>query len=810
MPQIRNIAFFFNPAAFAYNPERVNELKASEKWKWWAAITIVLAFTAMEYGPVFLSGRIPFPATIVNGFLPYVDEFPQGTPKPLANIGDLVTTFYPYHALAARGFRHGSLPLWNPNMLSGAPFVGNTQSAMFYPPNYLYYFVELKRAWALGLVLQRLLAVIFTVLLLRELGGTPTGAVVSALLFGFSGFLIAWQGQAMASSAVWLPLICYALLRLHREHSGKYLALVAIAFAMPVLAGHPETAAHLTMTGSVVAAFLFFKRSDTGNIPNLRFAAGFVAAALLSIGIASIQALPSLEWIRNSHRSLHDVWPSLPLPAVLAFVSRDVMRATNSAALDIPEQAAYLGMVVFLVVPLAVLHTSKKFIVFLAAGCLVLLSIIYGIGPLLPLLNSIPYLGLKQWRFILVLSLGLAVLAGLGISALEYRMEQRTEQERNLRWKTALLATSGLAAGLLMVYLLNQRTNEIVERSRMPLASLILLLISAAVVYARIAGWLNRMQFNILIVSVVAFDVLTFSYGFLPFQRAREVYPVVELFDRLKQLGGDPFRIAQLDDVAVVNSELVYDLDSVQGYEILLERLYRFLDDIDRNDGDAVRLDSAALLKLKDRRVDMLNTRYLLVPSVDPVTTELRSQTDRFRFVFAAGHTDVLENLHALPRAFIVPASGIEVIADEALQLERVKQPSFNPEHSVILAKAGNDISNSGGSATNSDKASVEWIHRDTNSFQLKVNAPTPGVLVASQIYYPGWKASIDGASVPVVPANYALTAISLPSGEHDVRFFYDPASIRIGATVSGISLTIMAALIWFSSRRRGLARHRV
>src|SRR4051812_24739564 len=140
--QIRNTAFFFNPAAITYNPERVHELKAPDKWKWWTAIAIVVVFTAIEYGPVFLSGRIPFPATVVNGFAPYIDEFPQGASKPLANIGDLVTSFYPYHALAARAFRQGSLPLWDSNILSGAPFVGSTQSAIFYPPNYLYYFLE--------------------------------------------------------------------------------------------------------------------------------------------------------------------------------------------------------------------------------------------------------------------------------------------------------------------------------------------------------------------------------------------------------------------------------------------------------------------------------------------------------------------------------------------------------------------------------------------------------------------------------------------------------------------------------------------
>jgi hypothetical protein len=187
-----------------------------------------------------------------------------------------------------------------------------------------------------------------------------------------------------------------------------------------------------------------------------------------------------------------------------------------------------------------------------------------------------------------------------------------------------------------------------------------------------------------------------------------------------------------------------------------------------------------------------------LGPTLNPHATALRSQSNRFRFVFKAGRVDVLENLNAMPRAFIVPASGVEVIADEARQLERLKDPSFNPERSVILASAGTGITNSSGSAAGSDAARVEWIRRDANSFQLKVYSPTEGVLVASQMYYPGWKATIDGAAVPVVPANYALAAISLPSGPHDVRFFYAPSSIKIGATVSALSLAILVALAWF------------
>jgi uncharacterized membrane protein YfhO len=77
---------------------------------------------------------------------------------------------------------------------------------------------------------------------------------------------------------------------------------------------------------------------------------------------------------------------------------------------------------------------------------------------------------------------------------------------------------------------------------------------------------------------------------------------------------------------------------------------------------------------------------------------------------------------------------------------------------------------------------------------------------VASQIYYPGWKASIDGVTASVVEADYALTAIALPAGTHDVRFFYAPSSIKMGAIVSALSLVIMAVLAGSLRRHPGRA----
>ena len=760
----------------------------SERQKWWIAVGIAVALTVVAYGPVFFLGKIPFPAQIVNGFPPYADKFPGAWSKPFADIGDLVTQFYPYHNLVSRESRRDGIPLWNPHVHSGEPLAGITQSALFYPPNMLYLFMNVKRAWAMQLVIERLLAILFTLLLLRELGVTPTGALVSSLLFGFCGFLVVWQGQAMADCAVWLPLICYAVLRLRRAGSARSIAVAACAFAMPVLGGHPETAAHLTAVGIALAGALMFSRSAGNEITSKQFAGRFLAVGLLAMGLSSIQMLPSIEWIANIHRSLASQFPPLPFEAILAFVSRDIIRATNSAGMKIPEFGAYMGLLIFVTVPLAALDRPRRRVIFVAAAVLAALSIVYGIGPLLPLLHTVPFAGLKHQRLILVASLGLAVLAGFGTATLE-----RLEENRVLRWKFAMLASIGLTLGLVMILLLRARTHELVEPLSVPRSIVLLLLLMAIVVFARIKGWLSAQQFSLLAIVVLSFDVVTFSYGYLPFVPASEIFPPTELFDRLKQ-EPDPFRISQLEIAYAANSEIVYELDAAGGYGIPLERMFRFMEGAGMAADYSAGPDSSSFLMGRDRRVDMLNVRYILVPSFVPVAAQLRERPDRFRLAFSSNNTDVFENLRALPRAFLVPARGIEVIQDETSQLVRVVDPAFDPELTVVLPDnpIADETEEQGTPLAN---ASVNWERRTANALQMKVNVSRPSVLVISQIFYPGWKATVNGRPVAVLPANYALTAVPLRAGAHDVTLFYAPNSVRIGAALSAVSLAITVFL---------------
>lgn len=759
----------------------------TDRRKWLAVTGLFVVFILIQYAPIFFSGKIPFPALIVNGFPPYGDKYPNAWgERPIADIGDLVTQFYPYHALVSRELKQGRLPLWNPHVNSGEPLLGATQAGLFYPPNFLYFFMNVKRAWALEIVIERLFAGLFTILLVKELGGTPSGALISALLFAFCGFLTAWQGQAMVDAAVWLPLICYALLRLSRTDSWRSTALVAVSLAMPVLAGHPETAAHLAMTGLLVAGVLTFTGMKRF-APNLRFASKFVFACVIAMGVSAVQILPSVEWLANLHRSLGTMWGPNPLWSILGFVSRDIIRARNTAGLLIPVHAAYMGMITLVAVPLALLHPSRKLVVFLLVGAGAMLSIVYGVGPLLPLLHSIPFGGMKHSRLVLVATLALAVLAGLGVSVLD-----RWPKAGLSNWKAALLSAAGGIVALTMILFLQDRTTEGAERLSVPLSSAILLAIAAAAIFARIAGLLNKKAFSVLGVAVVSFDVMTFSYWFVPFVRANDIFPPVELFDRVKQLPGDPFRVAQFEGPYASNAEIVYDLDSASGYGIPLERFFRFMEGAGRAADDGAGPDSPGLLSMKDRRVDMLNTRYLLVVSSTPVAAELRKHPDRFRFMFSAGGTDVLENLKALPRVSVIPASGLEIVANEKEQLTRVSDPSFDPERSVVVSQ---DPGIAGGQTASSEAPSVVWKGKAADFLEMRITASQESIVVASQIYYPGWKATVDGETVPVIPANYALMAIPLSEGSHDVRFFYDPGSFKLGAAISLVSVFVLVIL---------------
>jgi hypothetical protein len=160
----------------------------------WTAAAVFALVAVVNYLPIF-TGKIPFPRDLVVRHAAWDSPQTAGSMRPMPGISDLITSFYPFHALASRAADSGSVALWNPYVLSGSPFAANSQSALFYPCNFLYYLLPVAIAWAICLFIRMFLAGFFMSLFVREIGATKTGAIAAGIVFACCGFMTAWQGS---------------------------------------------------------------------------------------------------------------------------------------------------------------------------------------------------------------------------------------------------------------------------------------------------------------------------------------------------------------------------------------------------------------------------------------------------------------------------------------------------------------------------------------------------------------------------------------------------------------------------------------
>jgi hypothetical protein len=179
---------------------------------------------------------------------------------------------------------------------------------------------------------------------------------------------------------------------------------------------------------------------------------------------------------------------------------------------------------------------------------------------------------------------------------------------------------------------------------------------------------------------------------------------------------------------------------------------------------------------------DFLNAKYVIA------SKQVALDWDKFVPVFDADPAlNVYLNRRALPRALVVQRAI--AAPDHAAALAALRAPGFDPATTVIV-EGGEALQ-----ATPSRPASVEFEAFGANQIRLRVDSPSDSYLVLSEVWYPGWRASVDGALAPVLRANYAFRAVRLTPGEHRVELTFAPRSWTLGLAISG--LTLLALIAW-------------
>jgi hypothetical protein len=216
------------------------------------------------------------------------------------------------------------------------------------------------------------------------------------------------------------------------------------------------------------------------------------------------------------------------------------------------------------------------------------------------------------------------------------------------------------------------------------------------------------------------------------------------------------------------------------------------------------------------RGLDALGVRYsVLSPGAQPPRT---GDWRRLPAATTAVAPDVRlwENIAALPKAWIVrqvellPPLLSRQASDVAERTDEVLFPQGKPrDFRASAALETDEETGAWGAATGAGADRCSIVSYEPQRVQLEVELAQPGLVVLSDLYYPGWTAEVASAdeparAAPILRTNRVMRGIALPAGKQTVTFAYRPGSVFYGAIVSGLA---WLALIGVLIAKRSMAR---
>jgi hypothetical protein len=740
--------------------------------------------------------------------------------------GDLVSFLWPQYSFAAQTIRAGSIPVWNPHLYSGAPLLADNQSGVLYPinliafglfPNFTYQVMEglvVLHIWLAGVAMY--FALRLWPLTSQKAGGAgrPTHspvesgawaaraapgpspddeqdivrrgeiarlpAVLGATAYMLNDVMVTHIGNLnLVAAAAWMPLVFGLFARgLHDRKTGMSVAAGAI-LAIAVLAGHAQMTA-ITLIGlTAVVAWQLIVASHGRDRFNV---IGLAAVALLvAFGLTAAQLLPSLEMTGYSLRSglSYEAATAYSLPpAALASFFSPLLFGRGAAEFWASWQrveTGYLGVVPLIVMGLAFTRKRSNGVWFFAGlGLLGLLIALGKYTPVYSIVHSLPILsGLRvPARFILLTDFSVAALAALGMQRL---IDNQVSRPRLLMWcsSVAVVGITALTAAYLSVSNANHTSN---------LVSALLTFMVFVIVASLALWWIVRSPITnyrslIILIPLAALELIVLGSTVeidandptLGYQ-----HPALVEFLRRDQ---NVYRIENTSSAWQPDAALTHGLDDIGG----------IFNPLGLANYETYR---GGMGSRGSPLYNFLGVKYVLANKNEPPGDA------SFVPVFNADpQIDVYLNTNALPRAMLIERARVVQSGEEAWPA--IHEPEFKPGGEVIVE---------GGSALE-PQARVDGLrdlaftHYSNERVEFSVLTPVTAYVVLSDVFYPGWAATIDDRPTPIYPADFAFRAVLVPAGSHRIVFRFESMTWRWGGLTSGV--TMAAVVVWVVWRRR-------
>lgn len=770
-----------------------------------------LVLTVIFFHKVFF-GLIPLPTDLIVGaYYPWLNEkwgYDVGVPVKNGKLSDAVSIYYPLRALAHNFVKKGELPLWNPHMFGGYPLFANVQLSLLFPTVIFYSFLSTHYAWTIQVMFQPFLGCLFMYFLLRHFELDKLPSIFGSIAFGFGAFITSWmQWNTQATTSLFLPILILFLDKYLDTKQIKWGVLFSIFICLQIFAGYLPI---IQFTYLSLAIFYLFKTKKS--FSDFKIGLFFI----LGVGLSSIFTLPVAELILLSQRQVETLGGQDPFTSwenFLNFISPDFFG--NDATGNFWGKGDHMDFTLFAGVTTLILSTFSLKLFFknpqvrFAVSLFIVAVIISSPNPISQFLYNLGLWGgssMTMNRVNFMVNFSLALLAAFGLSQIKI-------SKIYLRpLFLTFAAVFGIVLGLLisrhlLITTITALPNHSVDSSiglSHTMISLRNMVIPSLLVTGIIALFLIMKKFKIfrpflevLLIFLLIFELFRLGLKFNTFAPPKYIYPQNLITQFLQKHPNDRFIAEEI--ILPANMWVPFNISSIGGYDgIYPLNAAKLLAVANSSNIDSAPQPRWGILRdFNSKIIDNTNSKYLLALKTDDngyvsptgqVNFKLREK--KFKKIFEDKGVAILENTTSLPRAYltrnVVKSSDRETL--KALLNEKFPISSTSITSDFEFKNTSNEKLDS--------KADYSQI--SNTKVQVKTQANMEAFLVVLDSFYPGWKAFIDGKETKIYKTNFSFRGVLLPKGNHTVEFIYQPKSLQYGATISGLSLLIVFALLGY------------
>ncbi len=801
-------------AARELTPRSHSEASAAPRFALgWAALAYAIATLSLAY-PI-LAGR--FLAS------PNSDQYLAG---------------FAFREFAATALKTaGHIPLWNPYLMGGVPYVAGMAGDIFYPPSLLLRaIVPVDVAMSLAFALHLFFAGLFAYLFLRAWRMSFYGALIGGLAYMLSGFVASLAGAGHDGKlyiAALMPLVLWLVTLGVRDGFRWVWGVLALAIGFAVLSPHPQVLQYMLLVCGAFALYVAIaevkgQRIDrNAAIGRVALAAGAVIVGFL---MGAIQFLPVMEYTPWSPRA---VGKGYEWAISYSFPPEELINTylpQFSGLLDaywgrngIHFHSEYIGAVVLILAGAGLGAVKTRGFARFWFGTFVI-ALLWSLGGFTPFYHLVYALvpGSKFFRapstFFYIVSFCVAVFAAFGVE----RIAAREIGPRYLPgWLIAgvvvvLLAISGAFTNVGEMIAGPQSAGMVEANAQaVTLGSLrsLLFVVLAVVV---ILGFLRaRLTFNVtavLLLALAAVDLWTINrHYWASSPPAKVVYAPNEITQYISRANeteqGRVFTIPpqtaaseQHDPYLRGDALMVNDIRMVMGYHGNELGRYQLLDGFAQGQVVQRVLGTPNFARLTNMKYVLTDLDSLGIPGYQRLAGPTKDTEGSTLYLYGVPGDN--------PPAWVAPV--IAKAPDEAV-FATILDPRFDPATAALFDTSAevNAVEVKQLPAALDIRANVTRYEPGHISVQLDKPAPAGAALLVSENYYPGWQATVDEKPAATGRADFTLIGVELPAGAREIELRYSSSTYERGRAITVVAflVAVLAVVAGVVLERRRHAR---